>query len=212
MPTYVAPQYRDDRNRLRGCRSNDKIVTYFPRIPASKERKETSYVRSSRDVSKRKTRMGYLQSDEIDPCEITMDTIKHKLTHPTKTLSSISTSIKEIGSWCPRCYQFYENKGENNHNHEEECTELSQRSRELTGLLKLKFEGFYISLENCIQKSIAENKLMKKQSFFNTDSTIFLENISNVINKIYNRSSHQFLTYKHIIVLTKKINAIFKDV
>lgn len=101
LPTYVAPGYRDDR--LKPSKSEERLKVRNQRQPGSRNAANTSSTaKIDDDMTKRKVRRGHFQIDEIDSCEVTLDTIKNKVTYPAKTMSAISSSVKEIGYWCSK--------------------------------------------------------------------------------------------------------------
>lgn len=49
--------------------------------------------------TKRTVRKTHLQPDEVDTTTITLEFIENRVTYPTKTLSSLASNVREIGSW-----------------------------------------------------------------------------------------------------------------
>jgi hypothetical protein len=211
LPTYVTPQYRDDRKTVRSSRSNDRIDLQFQRDGKSRDT-NVAPMNSQGELTKRKLRRGHFQTDDADSWEVTLDTIKHRFNNPAKTISSINANVKEIGAWCPNCFKLGKFRGDSWIKHEAECKEKLENNGNSLSLLKNKFRGFWETLNDYYDKAVADNKALKRRNFFDTGILIYLKNIIDVTNQIYNLFEDKFLKWKHLDVFLKKINMIFKEV
>lgn len=124
----------------------------------------------------------------------------------------ISSSVKEIGYWCPSWFELYQYNSDLAEDHLENCEGTSPTLKNPKRLLKKKFRGFCKSFNVCYDKATAQSNRLKKLNFFDSGSIVYLENVKDAVEKIYDNSCNKFLKVKNLQVITKKINSIFKEI
>lgn len=77
--------------------------------------------------------------------------------------------------------------------------------------LTKKFTEFVKVLEEELEKVHIDNSDMKRQNFFDTKEKLFIENLTHVFDKVFDRFTSSFKTPKHLKLMFNKIEAIKND-
>lgn len=193
--TYVSENYVDNRQKLTRSQSNESNKVFKNQgFYGNQGNTNNSHLYNQNETrrSERKTTW----PEEIDSWEITLDSIGNRITFPTKTMGNILSSVKEIGYWWPRWYQMYE-YGTNSHEmHSKKWRVAKSQLNYKIWQLKQKFDGFLNSLDGCIASIKIDNEDFESHHFFCSPWLIYLNNIINVFEKLYNRRSKHFIIPK----------------
>ena len=111
MPTYIAPQYKDDRNKVPRINSYYQKGSKPPKIHSARGQSTgMNDTYSTEDYTKRKVRRGHFKIDdlEITVQEVDMDSDDYDLKNKGSCKPNISESLqKDLGYWCPHCYNLF---------------------------------------------------------------------------------------------------------
>lgn len=166
---------------------------------------------SKYDYSKRIVRRAHFKPDEVDVLEEEDDVAKSQIFNPTKSISAIQSNVKEIGYWWSFCYELYTYDSDAHMKHSDQWN-CSSPVKKPKSVLKRKFKGFLNSLDSWYLKTREESDRLKRLNFFDTSSAIYITNIIEVFEKLYDREAKKFYCPRNLKVLIRKINWIFQEI
>ncbi|CAI2383035.1 unnamed protein product [Moneuplotes crassus] len=209
LPTYVAPQYKDNRpvNRKRP----QLVRPSFNNIKGDRVSSYCGEAESTEDYTKRTVRRGHFQDEDVEYIEIELNE-PQEITPNTgnSTTPEVKILQKSIGYWCQHCFELILDKKQSKR-HLSVCEFKNDKESKYIRIIKRKFKGFSKSLEDCYEKIQIENSIGKK-NFFNTPSSMFMDNLVKVFDKVYDRYSGKFYCNKQLKLLGKKVRFIHKDI
>jgi len=111
--TYVAPEYKDTRDhsrkltlRLRGGKINQK----FKKARCTNNYNNETF--STADYTKRKVRKEHFPNEDIEDLDTNIQQTQNCWINPGSSKHRFCGIQKEIGYWCPNCFQLMLQDGE----------------------------------------------------------------------------------------------------